>query len=287
VSKRRFIAAGIVLGAVASGAVPARAAPAQARQLDAVFAALGPNGPGAAVGIYRRGRLVYARGYGGADLDHSVPVTARTVFNVASLTKQFTAFSIALLARDGKLSLDADVQTYLPEFSFGAPLTVSDLVHHMSGVRDYLVLAGLAGRGDADLLTQAQALALVRRQRALGFAPGTRFDYSNSNYVLLAEIVKRVSGKSLREFMRERIFAPLGMTATRLHDDLGLIEPGSATGYRPREGGGWARAVYNHETVGAGNLLSTVGDLAYELTDEAERDRMPRHLLKLAAIELA
>jgi CubicO group peptidase (beta-lactamase class C family) len=137
------------------------------------------------------------------------------------------------------------------------------------------------------LLTQAQALALVRRQRALGFAPGTRFDYSNSNYVLLAEIVKRVSGKSLREFMRERIFAPLGMTATRLHDDLGLIEPGSATGYRPREGGGWARAVYNHETVGAGNLLSTVGDLAYELTDEAERDRMPRHLLKLAAIELA
>jgi CubicO group peptidase (beta-lactamase class C family) len=122
----------------------------------------------------------------------------------------------------------------------------------MSGVRDYLVLAGLAGRGDADLLTQAQALALIRRQRALGFAPGTRFDYSNSNYVLLAEIVKRVSGKILREFMRERIFAPLGMTATRLHDDLGLIEPGSATGYRRREGGGWARAVYNHETVGSG-----------------------------------
>lgn len=235
------------------------------RAVDAVFAEMQrPDGPGAAVGIYRGGRLIYSRGYGIADIEHNVPVTARTVFNLASVSKQFTAFSIALLAREGKLDLQADIRRYLPYIpDFGGRITVADLVHHRSGMRNYRVLGRVSGHDNDSVLRQAHVLNLVRSQRGLNFPPGTRYEYSNTGYVLLAEIVRAVSGKSLGEFMRERIFAPLGMKDTRLRDDLKSIEPGYAVGYEQAgDGKSWRRALYNRETVGPGNMLSTVGDLA-------------------------
>jgi|GEM_PF-163944 len=250
-------------GAARAGA---NAGPA-ARQaaVDAVFADMDrPGVPGAAVGLYQHGELIYSRGYGYADLDHSVPITGRTVFNLASVSKQFTAFSIALLAREGKVDLQADIRTYLPDMpELGTPVTVADLVHHMSGVRDYMALGALSGHDDDSLLRQEQAISLIRQQRSLSFAPGTQYEYSNSGYALLAEIVQAASGQSLRELMHERIFAPLGMTRTRLRDDLSRTQPGYAVGYEPggEPGRPWARAVYNRITIGPGNVLSTVGDL--------------------------
>ncbi|HEY5758153.1 MAG TPA: serine hydrolase domain-containing protein, partial [Steroidobacter sp.] len=202
--------------------------------------------------------------YGMANLDAGTPITADTVFNLASVSKQFTAFSIALLAREGKIDLQADIRNYLPNLpDFGECITVSDLVHHTSGMRDYIALAALSGHDDESLLRQRHAIAILERQRGLNFAPRTHYEYSNSGYALLAEIVRAVSGQTLNEFMKARIFAPLGMQHTRVRDDLTRIEPGYAAGYE--EGGDgrpWARAVYNRVAVGPGNLLSTVGDLA-------------------------
>lgn len=230
--------------------------------VDAVFADIRPGEPGVAVGIYQHGKLVLSRGYGSADLDHGVALTPDTVFNLASVSKQFTAFSIALLARDGKIDLQADMRKYLPGMpDLGAKITVSDLVHHLSGLRDYMALAMLSGHDDESLLRQRQAIALLQAQRALSHPPGTRYEYSNSGYAVLAEIVAAASGKPFGEFMQERIFRPLGMTHTRLHDSLNQIEPGYAVGYEQTDDGKWHRAVYNRVTQGPGNVLSTVGDL--------------------------
>jgi len=254
-----FLSPGTARAAATSDRVAREAA------VDAVFADIDrPGVPGAAVGLYQHGELIYTRGYGYADLEHGVPVTAQTVFNLASVSKQFTAFSIALLAREGKLDLNADIHTYLPDMpDYGTPVTVSDLVHHLSGMRDYMALGTLSGHDGDNLLRQDQAISLIRSQHSLGFTPGTQYEYSNSGYALLAEIVQSVSGRTMREFVHERIFAPLGMTHTRLRDDVSRIEPGYAAGYEP--GGDparpWRRAVYNRITVGPGNVLSTVGDL--------------------------
>lgn len=237
----------------------------EAAAVDKVFAAMrGDDRPGAAVGIYRQGKLIYSNGYGMSNLDAGTPITADTVFNLASVSKQFTAFSIALLAREGKVDLQADIRTYLPNLpDLGQRITVADLVHHTSGIRDYIALAALSGHDGDSMLKQRHAIALLERQRGMNFAPGTRYQYSNSGYALLAEIVQVAAGKSLDAFMKERIFVPLGMTQTRVRDDLTRIEPGYAAGYEKGEDGRpWARAVYNRVAVGPGNLLSTVGDLA-------------------------
>lgn len=240
-------------------------ADAKSDAVDAVFASLRSDAaPGAAVGIYQGGRLVYSQGYGMANLETGTPITADTVFNLASVSKQFTAFSIALLAREGKIDLQADIRKYLPDMpDFGEPVRVADLVHHISGMRDYIALAGLSGHDGASLLRQRHAIAILERQRGLNFAPGTRYEYSNSGYALLAEIVSSVTGQTLDEFMKARMFGPLKMQNTRVRDDLTRIEPGYAQGYQQAEDGrSWARAVYNRVAIGPGNVLSTVGDLA-------------------------
>ncbi|MBL8267275.1 serine hydrolase domain-containing protein [Steroidobacter sp.] len=221
------------------------------------------NAPGFAVGIYQAGRPVFAAGFGMADLDLRVPVTADTVFNLASVSKQFTAFAVALLADEGKLDLQADLRTYLPWMpDFGTPVTVANLVHHTSGMPDYLSLAMLAGYDDESLLRQQQILNLLRTQKELSFVPGTEYEYSNSDYVLLAEIVRAVSGMPPQEFLRRRVFEPLGMVHTRVRDNLNDLQPDYAVGYQAGPTAGtWRRAVYNRAAIGPGNVLSTVGDL--------------------------
>lgn len=249
-----------------AGVAPASEPGSEAAAVDAVFASLrGQDRPGAAVGIYRGGKLVYSQGYGMANFDAGTAIDANTVFNLASVSKQFTAFSAALLVREGKLDLQADIRTYLPNMpDLGQRITVSDLVHHTSGLRDYITLAALSGHDDQSLLRQRHAIAILERQRGLNYEPGTRYAYSNSGYAVLAEIVQAVSGKSLNDFMKERIFDPLGMKDSRVRDDLSRIEPGYAAGYErgDEDGRPWARAVYNRVAVGPGNVLSTVGDLA-------------------------
>ncbi len=223
-----------------------------------------PTSPGCALAVFRDGRIVYQRGYGMADLDHDIPITPSTVFHVASMSKQFTAASIVLLAQQGKLSLDDEVRKYVPEMpDFGAPITIRNLIHHTSGLRDQWTLLILAGwRYSLDLITDDDVLSVLTRQKDLNFRPGEKHLYSNTGYTLLAQVVKHVSGQSFREFTSSRIFQPLGMTSTHFRDEHAEIIKNMAVGYEPAKGNTFRISITNFDTVGATSLLTTVKDLA-------------------------
>ncbi|NNB88470.1 serine hydrolase [Corallococcus sp. AB032C] len=233
------------------------------KQVDALFSQWNnKTQPGCAVGISRDGALDYARGYGTADLEHDVPVTPRSVFSIASISKQFTAFSIGMLAQEGKLSLDDDIRKHVPELPvYGKTITLAHLMHHTNGLREQGQLLSLAGwRGD-DVSTEADILWALGRQRGVNFEPGAEVLYGNAAYTLLALVVKRVSGQPLRAFTDERIFKPLGMTDTRFREDHTELFSRRAWGYTSRDGGGWRLSVSNSDHHGASNLFSTIGDL--------------------------
>jgi CubicO group peptidase (beta-lactamase class C family) len=220
------------------------------------------EGPGCALGIARNGTPVFQNGYGMANLELDVPITPASIFHVASVSKQFTAMSVMLLAADGKLSLDDDIRKYLPEVpDYGQRITIRNLLQHTSGLRDQWDLLAMArGRFDEDRITEGDVLEIVSRQKALNFTPGSEYLYSNTGYTLAGTIVRRVSGKSLRDFAAERILKPLGMNATHFHDDYTMVVRGRAAGYA-RSGGAWHVSLPNYDTYGATSLFTTVGDL--------------------------
>ncbi len=236
----------------------------KAAEVDKLFSKWdNTSSPGCALAVMHNGRIICERGYGLSDLDHNVPVTPATVFHVASVSKQFTAASIVMLAQEGKLSLDDPARSYIPVLpDFGEPITIRQLIHHTSGLRDQWELLGLAGwRYSLDLITDDDVLALVSRQQELNFQPGSEFMYSNTGYTLLGLIVKRVSGQSLRQFTRARIFEPLGMKDTHFRDDHAEVVKDVAYGY-VEHGDRFKLSITNFDTVGATSLLTTVRDLA-------------------------
>jgi CubicO group peptidase (beta-lactamase class C family) len=234
-------------------------------RIDSIFARYDrADSPGCAVGVFRNGEMAYARGYGMANLELGIRIAPEHVFYVGSVSKQFTAMSIALLAKDGRLSLDDDVRKFIPELpEFGGRrLTIRHLVHHTSGLREKWDLMAMGGLRDGDVVTQQDVLQLVSRQQDLNFAPGDEHLYNNTAYDLLSTIVQRASSKAIGDFARERIFAPLGMTHTRYVSDRALVLPGRAHAYAARRGGGWSSANVSHvETTGSGGVYSTLGDL--------------------------
>ena len=209
-----------------------------AAKVDALFAEWAkPDSPGCAVAVVRGGTILYAKGYGMADLEHGIPITPRTVFYIGSVGKQFTAYAVVRLAQQGKLSLDDEIHKYLPELhDFGRPVTIRHLIHHTSGLRDYFELLSLAGTRQEDLVTQKDLLRMIWKQRELNFSPGERHLYSNSNYALLATIVERVTGESFRDWMARNVFAILDMNQTQVvgqHRGLKRIgHNGALAGYR-------------------------------------------------------
>jgi CubicO group peptidase (beta-lactamase class C family) len=219
------------------------------------------DGPGCAVAIYRDGAIATARTFGMANLEHSIPITTSTVFHIASISKMFTAYAIALLARENVLALDDDLRTYIPELLTG-PVTIRQIIHHTSGMRDQWDLLRLAGWRTADLKTSADILRLACRQLELNFTRGTRFQYINTGYTLLGIAIERLTGKSLRAFCDERIFSPLAMHDTQFHDDANRIVPRRAQAYARGNGGTPRIDMPAYETVGPTSLLSTVDDFA-------------------------
>jgi len=218
--------------------------------------------PGCAVGVTRSGSLVFAKGYGMADLEHDTPITPDTRFYVASVSKQFTAMSIVLLALDGRLSLDDSIRKWVPEVpSFGTVITLRQLLNHTSGLRDYFTLLAVSGWPSDGPLTEKQFLMLVSRQKKLNFAPGDEFLYSNTGYALLSIVVRRASGQSLRDFAAEHIFKPLGMVHTEFRDDHTSLIPQRALGYEP-SGSTYRISQPETDVVGDGGVYSTVEDLA-------------------------
>ncbi len=238
--------------------------------VDRLYAAWDrPGSPGCALGVVQNGNFVYERGYGMANLDYDIPNGPRMVYYVGSDSKQFTAASIALLVLDGRIALSDDIRKYIPELpdyskTYGVPITIDNLVHHTSGIRDIYVLMELSGLRMEDVMPDSAALALIERQKELNFKPGTEYLYSNSGYWLLGQIVKRVTGKSLRVFADERIFQPLGMTHTHFHDDPGHPMKNRAMSYMPDTtvvGGFRISYLQNFDKIGAGGLYTTVEDL--------------------------
>lgn len=241
----------------------AKPAPDKPQQVAALFARWNrPDSPGAAVEVVKDGRVVYRAAFGMADIEQGRPITPSTPFHVASLSKQFTALAVLLLAQDGKLSLDDDVRRYLPELpDFGAPVRIRHLLNHTSGLRDQWNLLVMAGWRMDDVITNDDVMGLVRRQRALNFAPGSEFEYSNTGYTLLGALVERVSGESLAEFSRRRIFEPLGMKHTFFHERYAALVAGRAQSYQPSAGKGYEGVALSYSTVGPSSLFTTADDL--------------------------
>ncbi|THH35625.1 serine hydrolase domain-containing protein [Neolewinella litorea] len=235
--------------------------------VDGVFAHMDSGAePGCACSVNQNGELVYSNGFGMANLEYDVPIGHSTIFHVASVSKQFTAMAIELLVNDGLVSWDDDVRKYVPEVpDFGTPVTLRHLVHHVSGIRDQWNLLYMAGwRWEADVVTQKDVLDITSRQTSLNFEPGERFLYSNTGYTLLAVVVERQTGQSLREFCRERLFEPLGMSNTHFHDDHEMIVPNRAWGYAPDQEGylGYRASIPDFDVVGATSLFTTVDDMS-------------------------
>ena len=233
-------------------------------RVDSVFADYNTtDAPGCALGVYRNGKMLYARGYGLADLERRVPISPATVFDIGSTSKQFTAAMIVLLAQEGKLSLDDDVRRFVPELpAYERTITVRHLLHHTSGIRDYIGLLRLAGMRYDDVTTPDDALHMLVRQRALNFAPGDEHLYSNSGYFLLSLIVERSTKRSLRDQAHERIFAPLGMTHTEYLGSYNDIISNRAIGYAHQ------KASYQADMprwlqLGDGAVFTTVQDLLH------------------------
>jgi CubicO group peptidase (beta-lactamase class C family) len=236
-----------------------------AARVDKVFEQFDkPDSPGCSLAVIKDSKILYKRGYGMADLDHDIPIKPDTVFHVASVSKQFAAMSILLLAKEGKLSLDDEVRKYIPELrDFGPKLTIRHLLHHTSGLRDQWNLLIMSGwRLSEDVVRDEDVLDLVSKMKDLNFKPGDQYMYCNTGYTLAGFIVKKVSGLSLREFSEANIFKPLGMTHSLFRDDHAVIVKNQAYAYNMGAGGAFKLSVPNYDTVGASSLVTSVEDLA-------------------------
>lgn len=252
---------GIGLTALLGGAHATAVAEKDAR-VDAVFSAWTSTTPGCAIGVRENGRDVLARGYGMADLEHGVRITPDSIFEAGSVSKQFTAAAVLLLAREGKLSIDDPVRKYvaeLPEYS--KPLLIRHMLNHTGGLRDWGSVESIAGwPRTSRVYTHAHVLDIVSRQRALNFDPGTNWSYSNTGFNLAAIIVSRVSGMPFPDFTRERLFKPIGLAHTSWRDDYTRIVKGRALGYEKRENAYYTDMPFEN-VYGNAALLTTVGDL--------------------------
>lgn len=222
-----------------------------------------PQSPGCVVGVVRNDSLIFSKAYGMANLEYAIPNSVQTVYHLASVSKQFTAYAIILLKQQGKLDLDDDIRKYLAWFpQFKQKITIRNLLNHTSGIRDQWQLLGISGTRIDDVITQEHIIKILSKQQALNFTPGEKFMYSNSGYTLLAEIVKAVSGQSLRKFTDSAIFKPLKMTQTHFHDDYTEIENNRAYSYDRKDNTRFSNNILSYSAVGPTSLFSNITDLA-------------------------
>lgn len=231
-----------------------------ATRADDVMSRWNESGPGCSAAVSRSGEIVYRRAAGSANLEYATPLAPTSIFHVASVSKQFTAMSVLLLAERGALGLDDEVRKYEPRWMTTPAVTIRQLLNHTSGLRDVFLLTEMAAPGDRGLGQTDWLLSLVRRQQHLNFAPGSEFQYSNAGYLVLADIVGRVSGQPFSTFAKANIFDPLGMADTFFHDDAAMIVRNRATGY-VRRGNGFGLAIGFDSLVGNAGLFTTPSDL--------------------------
>lgn len=234
------------------------------QRVDELFKSVNKDdSTGCSVGVFKDGATVYERGYGRGNFEYDLPNTAKTAFQIGSMSKQFTGMSVLLLASQGRLSLNDDVRKYIPELPvYDQPITVQQLLWHTSGLRDIYDIMELMDIPPSTLLTETEFIRLISRQHTLNFAPGSSFLYSNTNFGLLGVIVRRASGRSLREYTRANIFQPLGMMSTGFYDRFGLVIKNRAYTYSTAADGTILQQVTRNEVPGWTGLFTTVEDMA-------------------------
>src|SRR5439155_4859485 len=254
----------LVLTILTAGAIAAQPTEAKQAQADRIFGDFNTHTPGCAVGVAQRGVVVLKSGYGMADLERNVPITADTLFESGSVAKQFTAAALLLLAQQGKISLDDPLRKYLPEIpDYGAPLTIRHVMSHLSGLREWRVIAAFSGIGEGShVLSNQDLLRMASKQRALNFPPGTAYSYTNTGFNILTIAIERAlaNGKTFQDFTREAIFEPLQMTHTRWRDDFRAVVSNRALAYGRVPSGGWIQQTPIENIIGACGMLSTAGD---------------------------
>ncbi|MBW1820170.1 MAG: serine hydrolase [Deltaproteobacteria bacterium] len=234
-----------------------------ADKVDKLFSELNNSkSPGIAVLVVRDGNVLLRKGYGMANLEHQAPITPETVFDIASVSKQFCGMAISMLIEQEKISLQDDIHKYIPELNdFGHTITIDHLLHHMSGIRDWPGTLALAGWQMDDVISFDQILTMAFNQQGLNFKPGDEYLYSNTGYNLLAETVKRVTGKTFRQWTDENIFQPLGMKNTHFHDDHTEMVPNQAYSYHRGQGRKFSAITNSLMALGSSSLYTTIDDL--------------------------
>ena len=218
--------------------------------------------PGAAIVVVQDGNVTYQRGYGSANLEAGTPITPQTVFDVASVAKQFAGFAVAMLVEEGKLSLDDDLRKYLPNVpDFGKPLTIRHLVYHTSGLRDWPETLALSGLDWSGVITLATILEMVQRQRELDFPPGEEYQYCNTGYNLLAAAVAKITNQSFREWSAANIFKPLEMKHTHVCDNPTAVVPNRAESYMLADRK-FTRAISQLAAEGSSSLFISAEDMS-------------------------
>ena len=232
-------------------------------KIDTMIARMGLSSetPGGVVGVIKDGKLIFQKAYGLANFDTKEPNKISTLFNLASVSKQYTAAAILFLANEKKLSLKDDIRKYLPDFpDYGCTITIENLIHHTSGIRSFDVLDLMAGRLNANE-DQKEAHSLIIKQKAINFKPGDEFLYSNSGYLLLADIIEKVSGMKFSKFIEENIFRPIGMSQSFIYDNPDRVTINCASGHEWGDEEKFKRSVSLISTVvGESNVYTSVGD---------------------------
>ena len=221
--------------------------------------------PGAAVAVVKKDKVIFSKAYGMANLTYDIPFTTETLNNIGSTSKQFTAFAILLLAKQGKLSLDDDIRDYIPELpEFGRKVTLRNLLTHTSGYREFINLLILGGLnlGEGDYINKEEVIEIVQAQPELQNDPGAEWNYNNTGFSLLSTVVERITEQKFPEWMRKKIFEPIGMTHTQVRAHPREVVPNSAMGYLFTKEGGFEEGRDIASSAGAGGIYSTVGDLA-------------------------
>lgn len=272
ISRKTYYSAALLLFFTVAVCSAGQAQPASndlERQVDELVAeGLDEHGPGSAVLVVKDGKILLNKGYGLAELEHQIPIGPNTVFDLASVSKQFAGFAIATLLEEGKISLEDDIRKYIPELpDFGHPITVEHLLHHTSGIRDWTNTLVLAGWSFDDVISFDQILRMAYLQRGLNFEPGSEYNYSNTGYNLLAELVQRVSGLSFRDWTNRHILQPLGMTNSRFMDDHTEVIANRARGYFRDQNGIYHASPNNLTALGSSSMYSTTTDLAKWVTE--------------------
>lgn len=235
----------------------------QAIAIDSIFTEWNrADVPGCTLGIIKDGKLIYAKGYGMANMEYDIPNAANTVFRIGSTSKQFTAACIVLLAEKGKLNLDNKLDQYFPYFpKYATNISIRNLLNHTSGIRDYLTISYLKGLSDDDYYKDSDIMKWLINQSDLNFKPGKEFLYSNSGYWLLGQIVKEVSGKNMADFAQEELFKPLGMSNTHFHNDHTQIVKNRASGYVPNDNDSYKISMTTLDMIGDGGIFTTIVDI--------------------------